>query len=82
MTATLLVDPENTADEWWDALRRVVDTLERLVDPAGPELVEVDAALAPALKALFEQLPGWADGPAYAPTPVRLRGLGVDQRTA
>jgi hypothetical protein len=72
MTVTILVDPENSADEWWDALRRLTATLERLAAPAGLTPVPVDADLAPALKALFERLPGWADGPAHAPTPVRL----------
>jgi hypothetical protein len=72
MTVTILVDPENPADAWWDALRRLTATLKRLAAPAGLTPVPVDADLAPALKALFERLPGWADGPAHAPAPVRL----------
>jgi hypothetical protein len=72
MTVTILVDPENSAGEWWDALRRLTATLERLAAPVGLTPVAVDADLAPAVAALFRRLPGWADGPAHAPAPVRL----------
>ena len=70
MPTTIRVDYENNAEAWWIAAA----TDEDAPGAFGPMLADntdeltvsdEDAAL---IRAWAERLPGWSDGPAYAPT--------------
>lgn len=70
-TVRVVADEENSAETWWSAARDAIDTAPKaardwLGNPASDELMLTNAD-ARALLAWAERLPGWADGPAYAP---------------
>jgi hypothetical protein len=58
----VLVDLENNADGWWTALREHYPRFARVLSHDG------HAVIARNLWAQLEALPGFADGPDYAPT--------------
>ena len=61
---TVVIDWENNAEIWWDALRQQFSTLhERFF------LVDKLTITREQLRQLAA-LPGWADGPAYAKHPI------------
>jgi hypothetical protein len=78
----IVVDQENSAEEWWDAAREAVadatdavaDLFARIDaaagDPAGVCCRSQDAA---ALVAWASELPGWDDGPEHARTPLLVQ---------
>ena len=69
----VLVDLENNADGWWTALREHYPRFARVLSHDG------HAVIARNLWAQLEALPGFADGPDYAPTAlmtVAMRAAG------
>jgi hypothetical protein len=76
---TILVDQENGAEEWWDAARDAGATdvpdalIPLLCDDATDNEVTVDGEDAAAALAWAATLPGWSEGPAYAPHPLLTR---------
>lgn len=74
------VDWENNAELWWDAARDAPDApaaINKLSERYDHDVYvprsEVDAILAWGAK-----LPGWGDGPAYAPHPIIARDIEGD----
>jgi len=84
------VEPECSAEEWWDLADRAADGLPVAGYPVQlpPELrpffgpggysaqVYVSAERAEAIEAWCARLRGWEDGPAYAPHPLRFVPVG------
>ncbi|HET9554325.1 MAG TPA: hypothetical protein VFP50_15290 [Anaeromyxobacteraceae bacterium] len=59
------VDEEYAAEEWWDALRECPDgaRIEAAIDAGSVTPAQLD---------VLRSLPGWSDGPVYAPHPLRV----------
>lgn len=73
----LAIDFEHSARTWWEAGGR-----ELWVGITGAEdetAVVVDDALAESWLAEAARLPGWGDGPEYAPHPVAARPVDPDE---
>ena len=77
MMVRLVVDFENTARRWWvsggqelwDAIREGFDTHEVLLEGSIAETWIAEA----------EKVPGWDDGHAYAPHPIRISPVEDDE---
>jgi hypothetical protein len=75
---TVIVDRENNGEEFWEAARSLaersptsrVGRLIRALDNA--EEVDMTKAESEELLAALSALPGWNDGPEYAPHPVHV----------
>ena len=72
-TVTISLDTENNAEAWWDAAF-ATDKGGLPVSCIGfnsgtADSVTVSARDAERFRAWGSALPGWADGPAYAPEP-------------
>lgn len=70
MAKRIAVDFENNAEEWWDAAREALDTPASINVLLQTNETEVTVSDDEALDVIAwaEQLPGWNDGPDYAPT--------------
>ena len=74
-TREIWIDHENNAERFWDIARKAPDVprgLVRLFAPDGPDRIRVSSKEALAILEWCRGIPGWADGPAYAPNPVRI----------
>lgn len=67
-TILVRVDDENNATEWWDALQACRPVLASQL--RRNDVTAINRATWNALTAL----PGWRDGPDYAPTPLICLG--------
>lgn len=79
---TLVIDYENNAEGFWDAVRETVrgdalspaarEAITALASYGEPSDLEVPDAVAAEVEAWFSTLPGWSDpgAPAHAPRPV------------
>lgn len=69
------IDYRNNSKAWWDATwdadtcAEIPESCRPLVTELGCDAVTVSGEDAAAFRAWAEKLPGWADGPAYAPHP-------------
>jgi hypothetical protein len=77
MLVRLAIDFENTAENWWDAGGR--DLWEGLAEAPDASQVVVDAELARSWLAQASAIPGWDDGPEFAPHPVCQREFAGDE---
>lgn len=71
----IAVDFENSAEDWWDAIRDhgggcFAEAIEAL-DANGS--ITVSAEQKDQLLAHFRRFPGWLEGPSYARYPVTIR---------
>ena len=73
----LAIDFENPAPGWWDAGGR--DLWEALLEGFDGSSVVVDRALADSWLAQAAAVPGWADGPEWAPHPICLKPIDEDE---
>lgn len=71
-TILVRVDDENNATEWWDALQACRPVLASQLRRNGA--AEITRSDWNAITAL----PGWRDGPDYAPTPIVCVGPEPD----
>lgn len=73
--ATLAVDEENAGATWWDAVYEADDipAAMRQMVYGRASSIPVHAADLPDLLQWCASLPGWNDGPAYAPHPLTVR---------
>jgi len=69
----LSVDFENTAQSWWDAGGR--DLWEGIIEGFDNNSVVLDDSLAESWLASARKLPGWDDGPEYAPHPITIAAV-------
>ena len=73
----LAIDFENPASEWWQGGGR--ELWEALLESFDRNDVVVDEHLALSWLAEAARLPGWDDGPDYAPHPVRIKAINEDE---
>lgn len=73
----LAIDFENTARGWWDAGGR--ELWEGVAEGFDTNAVLLDEALALSWLEEAARIPGWDDGPEFAPHPVSLRELDPDE---
>lgn len=64
----LVIDYEFSSREWWEGGGQ--DLWEALADTSGTAVVVLEESLADAWLDQARALPGWNDGPEYAPHPV------------
>ncbi len=72
----LAIDFEHTSRTWWD--KGGQDLWDGITEGFDGSSIVVDAALAESWLSEAGKLPGWADGPAYAPHPVRATPVDPD----
>jgi hypothetical protein len=73
----LAIDFENPAENWWEAGGR--DLWESIAEGFDNNDVVLDESLARSWLEQAARIPGWDDGPEYAPHPVLLRELDPDE---
>jgi hypothetical protein len=69
----ITVDEENAGIDWWDAARSsedIPESLQSLIEGTNVDTAIVDGVEIDAIHHWMEALPGWDDGPKYAPHPV------------
>jgi hypothetical protein len=71
---TLKVDSECVGLEWWKNALKAANKPELLrpILVANRTEIEVPSASVRTIEKWCESLPGWYDGPEYAPTPLRF----------
>jgi hypothetical protein len=62
---------------WWESGGRAL--WESLLESFDNSSVVVEESIARSLLAEAERIPGWKDGPDYAPTPVLLKPSDEDE---
>lgn len=77
MLVRLAIDFENPARRWWEGGGR--DLWEGIAEAPDAPSVVVDEALADSWLAEAAQIPGWDDGPEYAPHPVARREFDPEE---
>lgn len=70
------IDFENTARHWWDGGGR--ELWESIAESPDASKVVVDGSIARSWIDQASQIPGWNDGPEYAPHPVRMSDVDPD----
>lgn len=76
----LQIDFEHSARTWWEAGGQ--DLWDGIIEEAGASSVVVDEDLAASWLAQASALPGWSDGPEFAPHPIASRALAEDDPEA
>ncbi|HJO24789.1 MAG: hypothetical protein QF890_01150 [Myxococcota bacterium] len=66
----LAIDYEFSSRQWWDQGGQ--DLWEALADASETAAIVLDEALADSWLAQAGSLPGWNDGPEYAPHPIAV----------
>jgi hypothetical protein len=71
---TVRVDSECVGIEWWEAAIKATDkpAILRPILVSNRTEIDVPARAMTAVEKWCESLPGWYDGPEYAPTPLRF----------
>jgi len=71
------IDYENSSPIWWES--GGLELWESIAEsPDAPSIV-VDDAIADSWLAEASHLPGWNDGPDYAPHPIRRSEVDADE---
>jgi hypothetical protein len=73
----LAIDFENAAPDWWEAGGR--ELWEGVAEGFDNHDVVLEEPLAMSWLAEAARLPGWADGPDYAPNPIVLKPIDEDE---
>jgi hypothetical protein len=76
MMVRLAIDFENPSKMWWTSGGRAL--WESIVEGFDNSDVVLEESLARSWLAEATRLPGWNDGPEYAPHPVRLEEVDED----
>ena len=71
------VDYENRAALWWDSGGR--DLWESLLEGFDNNEVILDEPVAESVLARCAEIPGWNDGPEYAPHPICVKPIDEDE---
>jgi hypothetical protein len=77
MLVRLAIDFENPATKWWDGGGR--DLWESLAEGFDTSTIVLEESLAHSWLEQARKIPGWDDGPEYAPFPVALRDVDPDE---
>ena len=73
----LAIDFENPARTWWERGGR--DLWESIAESFDSGSVVLEDSVARSWVREAEKIPGWADGPEYAPHPVVVREVDEDE---
>jgi hypothetical protein len=71
------IDYENPATLWWESGGR--ELWEGIAEDAEASSIVVEESIASSWLAEAEGIPGWSDGPDYAPHPIRLTPVDEDE---
>ena len=74
----LAIDFENQSESWWESGGRAL--WEGLLDGFDDNQVHLERALAESWLAEAAKIPGWHDGPEYAPHPVCVQAVEDDEQ--
>ncbi len=77
MLVRLGIDYENGSDLWWESGGR--ELWEGIAEAPDAAHVVVDESIAESWLAEAASIPGWADGPDYAPHPVIRSEVDPDE---
>ena len=77
MLVKLAIDFENPARLWWAGGGR--ELWESLLESFDNSSVVVEESIATSWLAEAERIPGWRDGPDYAPTPILRKPIDEDE---
>ncbi len=77
MLVRLTIDYENSSQRWWDSGGR--ELWEAIVEVGDSAAVVLDETVAESWMTQARQLPGWDDGPEYAPHPILRRPVDEDE---
>ncbi len=77
MMVRLSVDFEHPSRTWWESGGQ--ELWDGITEGFDGSSVVLDEALAESWLAEARKLPGWDDGPDYAPHPVGVRPLAEDE---
>jgi hypothetical protein len=69
----LSVDFENTSKIWWEQGGQ--DLWDGITEGFDGSSVVVDESLAESWLEAARKIPGWDDGPGYAPNPITVTGV-------
>ena len=73
----LSIDFENPAEQWWESGGR--DLWESLAEEADASAIVVEDSIARSWLTQAAEIPGWHDGPEYAPHPVCTSDVADDE---
>ena len=73
----LAIDFENPAETWWENGGR--DLWETIAEGFDNSDVLLEGSLAQSWLQEAKQIPGWSDGPDYAPHPIILEEVDQDE---
>jgi hypothetical protein len=73
----LAIDYENPARRWWEEGGR--ELWEGIAEREDAPHVVVEESLARSWLAQAQRLPGWDEGPEYAPHPIAIRPVEEDE---
>jgi hypothetical protein len=77
MLARLAIDFENPAKSWWANGGR--ELWEGIAEGFDTNEVVLEESLADSWLAEAARIPGWNDGPEYAPHPILLKPVDEDE---
>ncbi len=77
MLVRLAIDFENPGTSWWEGGGRAL--WESIVEGFDNNDVVLEDSLARSWLVEAERLPGWDDGPEYAPHPIVLKEINEDE---
>ena len=77
MLVRVAIDFENPAKLWWESGGRAL--WESIIEGFDNNDVVLDESLARSWLAEAERLPGWGDGPEYAPHPIIIKEINEDE---
>ncbi len=73
----LAVDFENRSPEWWDSGGR--ELWDSLLEGFDNNDVVLEGSIAESVLAEASKIPGWDDGPEYAPHPICVKPIDADE---
>jgi len=77
MLVRLAIDFENPAKIWWENGGR--DLWDSIAEGFDNNDVVLEGSLAQSWLAEAQRIPGWSDGPEYAPHPIVLKPVEADE---
>ena len=77
MFVRLEVDYENPSSEWWESGGR--DLWEGVAESADASGIGVEESIADSWLQQAASVPGWHDGPEYAPHPIAKAAINEDE---
>ena len=77
MLVRLAIDFENATTTWWESGGKAL--WESIVEGFDNNAVLLEESLAHSWLVEARRVPGWDDGPEYAPHPIRLEAVDEDE---